>query len=147
MKKNLMLLVAMLLIFGSASVAGAISFYDPAAIGAPVFLNETSPIYSYTFDLDSDALYEGRFIFPYGTADIESGDIINSATLYIGTSDDAWCDSPESLSITLGQESLYEGQAHRMFDPFEFDVTAQLVEPLVLLLHLAHELVAAGADR
>lgn len=126
-----MILAAMLFVFGSASVARAISFYDSYNIDAPVLLNDSNSEFSFTFDLDNDRLYESWLIFPYGTADIEPGDIINSATLYLGTSDEARCDSPESLSITLDGDTFYEGQEHWIFDPFEFDVTAQLVDHIL----------------
>ena len=131
MKKKLMLLASMLLVFGRVSFAGAISFFDPAAIGAPVFLNDSNPSYSYTFNLDSDKLYEDWLILPYGMTDIEPGDIINSATLYMGTSDDAFFDGPERLSMTLDGDSFYEGIEHGILDPFEFDVTAQLVDHML----------------
>ena len=76
----------MAMILGFAGNAISLPFY--AQYTGNVWLNAQNTTHTWTFDLDNMALYAGWFIFPYGSADINAEDTINSAEFSIGFYDD-----------------------------------------------------------
>lgn len=77
MKKLLSLLTGLFLVFVVAGSANALRYYEEFT--SNVWLNEDNTSATWTFDLDNDSLYKGWFFGPYGTADINAEDTINSA--------------------------------------------------------------------
>ena len=88
MKKFFGFLTAMLLLIGIVGSAQATGFYEEFTHN--VWFNRDYQSHTWTFDLDNDALYEGWFLVPYGSADINPEDTIDSAYFSILFYDDEW---------------------------------------------------------
>lgn len=100
MKKYLLLFVALALVLGISKSALAFSYYE--AFNDDVWLDANNTSHTWAFDLDTDSLYAGTFFgIPFGSADINPEDTINSAFLTIGFKDD------EGDVVLFGGEKEY----------------------------------------
>jgi len=82
MKKYLLGLLALTI---SATVS-ATPYY--AEFTDTVWFNSSNTSHTWTFDLDNDPLFAGWALGPYGTADINAEDTVDSAYFSIGFFDD-----------------------------------------------------------
>jgi len=95
MKKFLMILCAVMMVFGMVGSASAIPYLDMNALES-VEMDETShPSQTWFFDLVDD-------VFVYG--DVNTGDFINTARLYVEITDD---DGNSCFDLELERADFY----------------------------------------
>jgi len=104
-----------------------------------VWLNSSNTSHTWTFDLDNDALFAGWALGPFGTADINAEDTVDSAYFSIGFFDDVFNDgllfkSEYGGLIVDGSEWLSNVEIAGLFSVNAIllaDVSASLVDHIL----------------
>jgi len=108
MKKLLVVLCAMTLVFGIAASVYAAGYY--AEYTDNVWFNAEKTTNTWTFDLDAMNLYEGWFLVPFGTADINVEDDVTSAFFTLGFYDDFDIFQKEYGGLTVDGTSWFQNE-------------------------------------
>lgn len=132
MKKYLLGLLALTI---SATVS-ATPYYEEFTDN--VFLNSSNTSHTWTFDLDNDALFAGWNLLggPFGTADINAEDTVDSAYFSIGFYDDflndGWSFANEYGGLTVDGSTWLSNEEIGAGDSIILaDVSALLVDHIL----------------